>query len=207
MKLKTLSGLLLASMLSFSASASVLNFEDSTAYSLDWLPDNYGGFTWGSQGFVVLSDAGSFDSDYGYQTTFHNSYGSPSGKYAVSNAFGLKQRILFNEDIDFVGAYFTSWAAHDRYRVGSAESISLRGYRDGKLVGSVAASLSPKRYDWVQADLKNIDRLDIVTSKLPRWWLMDDFTFQKRSTAPAPLGLPLLMLGLISIGAARVRRQ
>lgn len=207
MKLRYLLGMVLASLLANAAQAIVIDFEHATPYSINWLPGDYDGVHWGDYNFGVISDAGVPGSTYGYQTEWHNTYGSPSGIYAAYNAGGVTRSITFDAPIDFIGAYFTSWAAYDDFKEDGSKFIWIGGYKNNTYVTGVGAYLSANRYDWVQADFKNIDRIDIFTMWNPQWWLMDDFTYQKASV-PAPNGMPLLLLGMALIALTRkIRRK
>ncbi|GAA5215577.1 hypothetical protein ACFSJ3_11230 [Corallincola platygyrae] len=195
-----IAAVLLASLLGLSAPASaniVLDFEGLADWGAGWLPEDYASFDWGVQHFSVLSNN---HPDYGFQSTLGNSYGSTSGEFAAYNAFGVTRNINFNQQIDFEGAYFTSWVQDDTFNPGSSRSVTLNGYADGGLVGSVYMDLSSTQYDWLQAGFAGIDRLEIVNSADNTWWLMDDFTFNYAAAdvnAPATWLLALSVLGFV----------
>ena len=162
------------------SAADVVDFEsisdpfpgDCTAVEI---PDPYEGFFWDGQWVEVTKDKTYTHIDCGHE----NSYGSPSGIHAAHNGWG-KKKITITPDgfnFNFYGAYFTSWAKNDSYAKYSAKKIRVIGYLGGKKKYSKRMNLSPDKYDFLDVNFENIDKLEIVASGNDRYWLMDDFTY------------------------------
>lgn len=194
---------LLGLSLSFVANAAVLDFEDVTTGNSSYLPENFAGFNWGYQQYGVIVDN---DPDYSYQTTFGNSYGSPSGEYALYNGDGENKDVFFSESIDFHGAYFTTWAKNDAFGEGSSTSITIHGFNSGTLVHTISMDLSSTSYEWLQADFVGVDQLQFQTSGFEEWWLMDDFTYDINSSA-VPIPAAAWLFGSALIGLAGIKRK
>lgn len=164
------------------AQADVLTFDDiSSASNTSPIPSSYAGFTWGDQ-WQVISDS------YYSGTSYGNTYGSPSGEYAAYNASGALTISTTSDSLfDFRGASFTGWASSDSAAGYTSQSITVKGYRGGALVGSVSMPLPTNRYEWLSADFLQVDTLVFLNDgNTGRWWIMDDFTFEQQ-TNQAPV--------------------
>jgi len=176
--------------------ATVIYFDDITTSSSSFIPSDYQGLNWGGDNhFGVIIDNGG----YSYQTTFENTYGSPSGEYAAYNSYGVTVSLSSDAIFDFTGAYFTSWAYNDDFGECSSTSILLSGYNGSRLIGTVSMSLSANQYDWLQADLVGINTLIFEASGDKKWWLMDNFTYNE-TASPVPESATILLLGIGLIG-------
>jgi len=181
---------LLFSFLFGSANATVINFDDITTSSQQAISANYAGMNWGSSWYVESSST--------------SGNGSVSGDYAAFNGFGQLTMNLSNGlDFDFTGAYFTSWGSNGTFQSYSATSITVEGYNNNALVGSVSMNLSAGQYDWFQTDLLAVDEVRFISSSSSQWWLMDDLTINESTSVPEPTTLALLVLGLASVGFSR----
>ena len=162
------------------AVANIIYFDDITTGDFEAVPLEYCGFNWGTDEFGVVSD--SAYSSYHY----NNNYGSPSGEYAVFNDRGHDNLVVTSISgnyFDFNGAYFSGWAQEDQCKEFTATSITVYGYRDEVLAGTVSMDLSAGQYDWLQADMDGINKLKFVSSENNKFWIMDDFTFNENISA------------------------
>ena len=172
--------ILLSPVMTGLAVANVIYFEDITTGDFEAVPLEYCGFNWGTDEFGVVSD--SAYSSYHY----NNTYGSPSGEYAAFNDRGKENLVVTSisgNHFDFNGAYFSGWAQEDQCKEFTATSITINGYKDGDLVGTVSMDLSAGQYDWLQADMDGINKLEFVSSGNNKFWIMDDFTFNENISA------------------------
>ena len=122
------------------ASATVINFDDIVIVPYDsnnsnsgWtvLPTPYMGFTW--EGFEVVSER-----LYQAPSTVwaaNNTYGFPSAPNAAYNGDGGDITLVSGSPFNFAGAYFSAWTQNDQIQSFSSTSITVKGYRDGELVG------------------------------------------------------------------------
>ncbi|RCU50055.1 PEP-CTERM sorting domain-containing protein [Corallincola holothuriorum] len=190
--------LLFVAMFSAQTQAGVLSFEDVTAGNSSFLPINYAGFNWGEQAFGVIIDQ---HPSYSFQGTFGNSYGSPSGDYALYNSNGVNQGVRLNSIIDFNGAYFSSWANNNDFGDYGATSITINGYNSGILIDSKTMDLSANQYDWFDVGFSGVDELEFVTSGVEKWWVMDDFTYSTSQVAevPEPASLGVFLAGVFGL--------
>ena len=131
----------------------------------------YDGFVWQSSwqvGFSLVADA--FFQLNRPDGILANTFGAPSASYAVFNMNGTDAILVQRGELfDFHGASFAAYGSGDAHWTGpsgpitisggSADSITVRGYRGFSLVGSASMSLSPSQYDWLQADLFGVDTL------------------------------------------------
>lgn len=167
--------------LTYTASATVLDFEGLTTETSDKIPTPYGGFEW--QTMYLLSDKK-------YMGTYGNTYGSPSGEYAAFNQ-GKDGVIKKSAVFDFTGAYFTGRAENDAPMWCTAPSLTIEGYNGSTLMYSVSFDLSTDQYDWIQVDFIGITKLTFSTPGYPNYWLMDDFTYNESNPVPEPTPVSL----------------
>ena len=174
------------------AQALVIDFDDISTAANDDIPSEYKGLNWdGNWAINSASD---------YMSSYYNTYTPVSGEYAAYNSNGvLSVSLSSGEDFDFIGAYFTAWAAFDDYYLYSATSITIEGYDDGLLSHSISMDLSADQYDWLQADFSSIDNLRFISSDTSKWWLMDDLTIELASV-PIPHSLALVGIGMLGMG-------
>lgn len=160
---------------------------------------NYGGLVWDGDAWWLESEEDYHSDWYGYNKTPFT-----SGEYAAFNGYGLTVETLSNQPIVFVGAYFLGWAMADDYDPFTSTSITVKGYLNGSLVGTVTSDIAPDSMDWVGVNLGPVDKLEFLPSAQATWFLMDDFTFKP---VPEPSSLSLLGLGVGVFGIAYVRRR
>ena len=187
------------------ASDTVINFDDITT-----LENDPGQIFGGSYGGLVWETGWRVTGDERYTGTYANSYDSPSGRYAADN-YGREAISVWSlSRFNFRGAYFAAWGFVDNplEKGQSPTSLTVDGYRDASLVSSITFSLSTDRYDWVNTDLTNIDKLVFTPVGIPNpgyelYWLMDDFTYQ---VVPEPASAAIFTIGTFFIALKRKQR-
>jgi hypothetical protein len=182
--------------LSTVASASIFLEYDNEGYSnLDAVGT--------SQGFLhtdayIVSQA--------YYDGYGNTYPFPSQDKAIYNGYGAPVvSISSADDFDFVGGFFASWGSNDDYDYFSSASITIEGWDDGNLVGTVTKGLYADGFRYVAGGFSSIDTLLIKndTGDYGRWWVGD--SLQIEQTVPEPASMAVLGLGLAAV--ARRRRN
>jgi hypothetical protein len=175
------------------ANAVVINFDAITTTDEQAISANYAGMSWGGNWYVESSTS--------------SGNGSVSGDYAAFNGFGeLAMNLSSDVDFDFTGAYFTSWTLRGLSQYYSATSITIEGYNNNALIGSVSMNLSADQYDWFQADLLGVDEVRFISSSSKQWWLMDDLTINESTSVPEPASVALFGLGLAGLIFSRRKK-
>ena len=169
------------------------------------LPDGYGGFDWEPPNAWGSCDEATYAAED--LTTID----PPSGDEFVFNGFGDRE-VSANSlvgPIDLVSAWFATYGYENDFESYSAQSITVEGYLQGALVGSVTIALTVAG-ELVSLNLNGIDsflaRSDQTATSGLRYWIMDDLTYNTVSTVPEPGTVALFGLGLVGIALARRRR-
>ena len=182
------------------AEAVELTFDTlSDGQHMEWPANvNYGGLDW-SAGYMYVESYGNFVGRGGSSAPF------PSGQMAIYNGYGVSATTVSKSSLfDFNGAWFAGWNNTD---LPPSTGITLNGYRDGALIGSVSYGLTGA-FKWCPADFSGVNRVDIVSSNSPNWWLMDNFTYDQPLTAtPEPVSASLFLLGAGLFGINRFRKN
>ena len=184
--------------------ATVLTFDDNAGT----VGASYGGFNWTFGDWFTVDDAA-------YSLSLGNSYGSPSGTIAVHNGGDVLSTVTSGGgDFDFNGAYFTGMAQFDQQASFTSRSVTVEGWDDGLLIGSVTMQLPTASYSWLSAGFASVDTLRFRNDGTgQRWWIMDDFTFNEPldadPTVPESTSLALMGLGGLGMlgGWYRKRKQ
>ena len=136
----------------------VINFDDLDPSG--WYPVNdYKGLDLSA--FVSYSDVR-------YNTDYHNSVVFPSSPIALYNLDGSFLTASYirgkGATFDFTGCYIATWASADL----SCTSLTVNGYRNGLLVGSVTISPSVN-FAWLSANFAAIDTIQFVPNAGGDW--------------------------------------
>jgi len=196
--LKLVVGVACSTLISMSAQAVVIGFDDITTADTASLTGNYSGLDFGT-----IGSSWSVVSDNEYAGTYGNGYGSVSSQYAVSNTGQLAVDLRSDSAFDFTGAYFTGWAQGNDIVEFTSTMITVEGFVGRASVGSVSMNLSSNGYDWLQADMLGVTRLVFTSSGSEKRWLMDDLTLNESVSVPEPTTIALLGLGLAGIAFRR----
>ena len=153
------------------AMATTLDFEfGPTGFvRLNTANPSYGGFTWESNWYQI--DTGTYNSFYG------NSVTAPSGDQFVFNGFGVASISATHSPFNLQSAFFATWASNDGFAPFSSTTVTVEGYRNNVLQGSVSLNLTAG-FQLLNIGLNNIDEFRVINDGASeRWWLMDDLTF------------------------------
>ena len=211
-KVAVLSAILIGVLVAHASvvSATTLDFESAGGSPSDCFPpltQGYGGFTWSSgPGGVnwILECDDDFIGGLG------NSFGSPSGEFAVGNDINFTGQsgtdpLSLTRATPFIfnGAMFTSFTG-----LAASPGIKIEAYLGGLLQYSIATPLPSGAYGPIGAPSTAIDELRFFASDLNTLWLMDDFRFTDVAQTPAvPEPTSLLLLGSGAVAAIARRRR
>jgi len=178
------------------ANAVTINFDDLNATSttsghfINDLATNYQGFTWDTNWLV-----GNNTMIKG-QSAPDSTFDVPSLQNAAWNNDADALLSLSNgTDFNFISASFAGFKGFE------SDTITVKGYNNGGLIGTVSANLSTDgSFSVLNANLNGVDQLDFITGTTGRW-LMDDFVY---TAVPVPAAAWLFGSGLLGlIGIAR----
>lgn len=194
------------------AVADVINFDDiifPTGVSGMSIPTNYSGLTWGtvslaSQGWPEVTSEWHVmwnSPDIGYIPAYPES--NPNYVYNAYGGIGLW--FSFSQPVHFDGAYFMNY--FNLYSgTNSAPNPDYVYFRDD--LGHQSAQLPLQRTpQFLTADFEGATTISVLFGPQttdPRWFAMDDITFNSQ-TVPEPATMLLLGLGLV--GLAGIRRK
>lgn len=192
-----------ALVLSTSANAVVIEFDDITKTATAPITDGYDGFNWGG------INVGGGTPPWWPGSGFEN--GRVSGKYVAWQSGVLQSAISLSGGgvFDFNGAYFTAaW--------NTGLNITVDGLLNNSLIYSSISSFNTDAPTWFNLNFSGIDKLLIsaiggVNAGLGGagvFWAMDNFTYNEEIPAvPVPAAVWLFGSGLIGlIGIARRKK-
>lgn len=136
-----------------------IDFEDITHSTIQKIPNKVGGLNWNN---LIVTDFLLYSGE-GYVNN------RMSGKYIVYNTSGQPTSIECKDGFDFYGGYFgLAWR-----NLSEGEILELKAYRNDKLVADDTFELSALGPAYINADYRNITKLEIKTRN---YWqfVMDD---------------------------------
>lgn len=173
-------------VLSGTVFATVINFDGLGIGSLG----SYGGLTWNNMYSYTYSD---------YNTGWSNTLTSVSGDGFAYNFSGLSARVGDGSDFDFNGAYLTGWLNNDAEWYANAPSVTIQGYNNGSLIDTFEAKLTVGTMSYFDVGMAGVNEIVFTTIGEPKWFLMDDFTYNESAPVPEPSTLLLLGSGLLGL--------
>jgi hypothetical protein len=184
------------------AQTAVITFDDITTSDAGSIPTLYEGFTWGANMGILLQN---HFPNYTYSGPYDPMW-PDNRNYASYNLAGAQAVTISNDEtFDLLGFYIAAWPSGGFWE-NAATSITVAGYLNGSLVGSVSMNLLHDRtFYWLSADFNAVNEIRLTSSGDYKYWIMDNFTFNEPSSVPEPITLPLLILGLMLLPLA-VRR-
>lgn len=199
------------------AAAATLDFESAggdssscsdTAYTFPRVDQDYGGFTWSTDGSGSVTWVLECDADY--TGPLGNTYGSPSGDWAVGNDVsftgqGGTDPLSLTRLTPFIwnGAQFTSFSGLGN----GALLLTVQAYLAGVLQYSIDVPLPGDAYAAAFGQNLAIDELRFIAGTENSLWLMDDFSFDEVQGSAVPEPASLLLVGTGLAFVARRRRR
>lgn len=182
--------------LAMEAEAVTVDFDDLTTEPYyEYLSPSvaYAGFLWQTPSYYWHLYVASDNYTEGW---WNNTYGSPSGEYALFayNGFAVTHGGV---KFDFNGAFVSAMSRNDDYYpTYGARKLTVSGYRDGVLVDSITVDLSAGRYDWLAANLFDVDKVVFTASGGYYYsgFLLDNFTYNA-TAVPEPGTIALFTSG------------
>jgi len=181
---------------------STITFDDVPTPQGTWgvVPDGYLGFDWNFIEVERITD---------YQQTYNNPQLTfPSSPLAALNGgvSGGNEVVGFSRTKPFLleGAYFSTWAQNNKLTGFSSQGLTVTGYLDGKVAGSIKIPLTPN-FVWQAMNFGPVDLVEFKHQEPDNshWWLMDNV---KVSAVPLPTTGLLFGGGLLALCVFGKRR-
>jgi len=176
---------------SAAASATVLTFEDNSFGGYQSV-GAYGGLTFDTgHSTLAFSD---WASDYSNTTVF------PSGSMSFFNGSGVPSTsITSGTDFDFNGGSFIGWGEADAAQSYTTLSLTIEGWDDGNLVGSVTRALTANSFSTFTTNFLSVDEVRFLNAS-STWWVGDDLEV---NAVPEPATMVVIGLGLAAVSRRR----
>lgn len=149
---------------------------------------------------VVVENESDFQS-------YSNTAAFPSYSKAIYNGFGVQAVSMSRVgDFDFLGGYFIGWGQNDNAVSTTSSTITIEGWDNGILVGSVTKSLLTDSFRYVATNFTSVDTVVFKNDGVDsHWWLGDSFRTDKLEAVPEPVSM--VGLGLGAVALLRRRRK